>query len=61
MKPYKVHCLEFFTHWWADFPTDYCPIDRGSEVPMIRVPICSGFGFLLHKYMKTHCTCMLKG
>jgi hypothetical protein len=22
-------------HWWADFPTGYCPIDKRSEVPTI--------------------------
>jgi hypothetical protein len=23
--------IEFLTHWWAHFPTGYCPIDRASE------------------------------
>jgi hypothetical protein len=27
--------VEFLIHWWADFPTGYCPIDRGSEIPTI--------------------------
>ena len=31
-KETKLKFNEFLTHWWADFPTGYCPIDRGSEV-----------------------------
>jgi hypothetical protein len=31
----QILFIEILTHWWADFPTGYCPIDRRSEVPTI--------------------------
>ena len=29
---YDLSLSEFLTHWWADFPTGYYPIDRGLPI-----------------------------
>ena len=31
-----IEFTQFLTHWWADFPTGHCPVDRGSVVPRRR-------------------------